>query len=166
MIWSSVLLQHHDIRPLSGDQLLYIGADFDCPEFWAGTISLYDRRAEQLSWYWSLCDHYLPTELHEDWAHLNTIEPFPNENAVLVSSRNQSSLFKVVLDTEEIASSASGRRCSSSLRRTTLSCGASRRPSDGGFTGPTASYNRQPVSSAPLQRLRIERSQSEKVRRP
>ncbi len=37
-----------------------------------------------------------------DWGHLNTVVPFPNKTTLLISSRNQNTLFKVDRETDEI----------------------------------------------------------------
>ena len=57
----------------------------------------------EVVWNWWICDYWTPRLDYSGWSHLNAIEPFPGERAVLVSSRNQDLLFKVNRDTNEIA---------------------------------------------------------------
>jgi arylsulfate sulfotransferase len=54
---------------------------------------------------WAICDYWYPdNNVHGgDWSHLNTIEPFPDEEETfLLSSRNQHTLFKFDVPNDEI----------------------------------------------------------------
>ena len=56
----------------------------------------------EVVWNWWICDYWTPRMDYSGWAHLNSIEPFPGERAVLISSRNQDLLLKVNRDTNEL----------------------------------------------------------------
>lgn len=103
-VWERQLHAHHDIRPIGSNGNLIFLRMGECPGAQppADVVVEYDRTADRVVWEWSICEHYTPPEIHEDWSHLNTVEPFPNENAVLLSSRHQNAVFKVDRDTDEV----------------------------------------------------------------
>ncbi len=95
--WRGSFEMHHDLRP-DGDsnRLLHLSTDDTCNGgVGADTVELFDRMEDRTVWTWRICDHYTPPMIRADWAHLNTVVRFPGEDALLVSSRNQNSLFKV-----------------------------------------------------------------------
>ncbi len=95
LVWEAELDMHHDIRPVSDSSILYLSEASDCPETMpnSSTIVRYDRESGTQDWSWAFCQHYTPDS--PDWEHTNTIEPFPDEDAILTSARDWSSLFKV-----------------------------------------------------------------------
>ncbi len=101
-VWEAGLFQHHDIRALGDGRYIFLGVDYACPEVAADSIVVWDERTESVVDFWSHCEHYRPVPFRDDWSHLNAIVPFPGTNSVLISSRNESSLFKVNLDTDDI----------------------------------------------------------------
>ena len=104
VVWSEGLPAHHDMRPYGNDDhIMFLSMTTDCPDgVGADVVIEYDRSSGENVWEWSICEHYTPHENLEDWSHLNTIEPFPGENALLLSSRVQHAMFKVNMDTEEV----------------------------------------------------------------
>ncbi len=99
VLWEEDLFVHHDIRTYGEGKLIYLTTYYDCPgdlePYFAGGVREYDMTLRQDIWSWNICEHYRPDVLKTDWSHVNTVEPFPNEDAFLVSSRNQYTLFKV-----------------------------------------------------------------------
>lgn len=88
--------QHHELRPyLDESEFLYLGSDPDCPETTGHTLGIFDRDAGETRFVWSHCEHFEPVPIYGDWSHLNAAEPFPGEDAILVSSRNTNALYKV-----------------------------------------------------------------------
>lgn len=103
-VWRQPLPVHHDIRTI-GDEghLLYLSRT-NCPDDQpeADLVVEYDRNLDEVVWQWSICEHYTPPQYDPDWSHLNTIEPFPGEQALLISSRHQNAVFKVNMQTDEV----------------------------------------------------------------
>lgn len=104
VIWQEEFHMHHDIRPDGPDRFLYLdGSSEGCEGgYWSDEVKLWDRERREVIWSWHICDHYTPPVLESDWSHLNTIEPVPGENALLLSSRNQDLLLKIDRGTGEI----------------------------------------------------------------
>lgn len=104
--WSANLNMHHDCRFVDEELnvLRYLTDEVgDCPQgIGAGAIIEYDRETEQEVWHWNICEHWLPDTVEPDWSHLNAIEPVAGENAIVISSRSQHSLFKVDRDTGDV----------------------------------------------------------------
>ena len=100
LVWEGLFHMHHHIQ-FYGEEghLLYLVGEGGCPgdlaPYRAGVVSEYDMETEEVVWKWRICDHYIPPDIRKDWAHLNTVEAFPGEDALLVSSREQHALFKV-----------------------------------------------------------------------
>jgi hypothetical protein len=105
-VWNSPFQVHHDIEfsPFSDDAFLYLWYSREgCPEgLVADVVNEFDRGSGEVVWSWSICGHYEPPVVFDDWSHLNDIEPVPDERAFLVSSRNQDAIFRVDRDTGEI----------------------------------------------------------------
>jgi hypothetical protein len=103
VVWEAAFGVHHDLRPDGDEQhFLYLGADDDCdPPISFGNVHEWSREAAETTWTWRMCDH-VSVEPVRDWAHLNSVEPFPGERALLVSSRNQHALYKIDRETGEI----------------------------------------------------------------
>jgi len=103
--WKHTVGMHHDCR-LNADRtrLRYLQSRPDgCPnDERASQIVEWDLENDEEVWRWRICDHWLPDTLTRDWSHVNTIEPFPDENAILISSRNQHTLFKVDRETDDV----------------------------------------------------------------
>ena len=104
LIWEEELNMHHDIRPWEDDKVLYLTYADDCPDGIPGSSAIieWDRSEAEETWRWEFCDHYTPENPRGDWDHTNAIEPFPNEDALLISARDQSALFKVDRQTGEV----------------------------------------------------------------
>ena len=104
VVWERPLPMHHDVRPYGDNGHLLFLRMGECPGAQppADVVVEYDRSNDQVVWEWSFCENYTPPEIFEDWSHLNTVEPFPNEDAVLISSRHQNAVFKVDMDTDEV----------------------------------------------------------------
>ncbi len=108
LVWSDSFIMHHDISLVEPGKLMFLsgregctGAAWDAADYyWSGSLHIWDMEQQAVTWSWILCDQYTPPEIVDDWAHLNAIVPFPNENALLISSRDQHSLFKIDMDTE------------------------------------------------------------------
>lgn len=99
-VWTAPINMHHHISVDPNDgTYLYLGRDWDCPEgpgTRSDTIERWDPVANERTWIWYTCDHYVPPGGHvHDWDHLNTVEVFPGERALLVSVRNQNQLWRV-----------------------------------------------------------------------
>jgi hypothetical protein len=106
LIWEAGFTMHHDIQPspYTEDALIYLGYSAqNCPEETIeGTVVEFDLISEQALWTWYVCDHYVPESVYNDWSHLNDVEPIVEEDAMLVSSRHQSTIFKVNRTTGEL----------------------------------------------------------------
>jgi len=105
-LWTEQVHMHHDCRFVDDDLqvLRYITDSADgCPEMNpAANIVEYNPWTGEELWRWRLCDHWVPDVLTWRWSHPNTIEGFPDENAFLLSLRDQHTLVKVNRDTEQI----------------------------------------------------------------
>ncbi|MFH1530552.1 MAG: aryl-sulfate sulfotransferase [Pseudomonadota bacterium] len=102
--WEAPFKAHHDMRlsPFNEDHLLYLWiSKKNCPTS-EHTLNEYDRVAGEKIWTWRICEHYTPPNPYDGWSHVNTIEPFPGERAVLLSVRNQDLLMRVDRDSGEI----------------------------------------------------------------
>ena len=103
-IWTAPFSAHHDMRfsPFHENHLLYLGVSGkNCPTT-EHTLEEFDMAAQETIWEWRICEHYTPPDPYDGWSHVNTIEPFPGERAVLLSVRNQDVLLRVDRDTGEI----------------------------------------------------------------
>ena len=103
-VWQAEFPHHHDLRPWNDDENLVVTLwwDEDCPEMRDHSLEIWNRETQEQVWKFGLCNTYLPTPPFEDWSHLNTTEPWPDWSAVIISSRHQSSLFKINVETSEI----------------------------------------------------------------
>jgi len=109
-LWKIQLDMHHDFRPINnGAQYFYLSSvdicespKWDNADNLSDSVHIWDVEQNKPVWQWVLCEHYTPKEIVIDWSHLNSVEAFPNENAILISSREQHALFKVNMDNEEI----------------------------------------------------------------
>lgn len=107
LVWESYFYMHHDIRPLGDSgQYLFLGYGGDCPASYEGissdNLNLYDRSSEEVLWTWHICDHVWPETLRPDWSHVNAIEPFPDGETLLLSSREQDTLYKMNMASGDI----------------------------------------------------------------
>ncbi len=103
--WSYDLWMHHDVR-LAGDgeHFYYINKLDQCDQgVRADGVVKFSRETDEMVDSWQTCDYWTPPgELQgDDWDHLNTIEPFPEEQAFLLSLRDQQTLFKLDTADEE-----------------------------------------------------------------
>jgi len=104
LIWEAELEMHHDIRPWKDDSFLWLGTTGDCPGDIpnSATIHRHDRSSGDNLWTWTFCEHYTPDNPQSDWDHVNAIEPFPDGESLLISSRNTSSLYKIDIGSGEV----------------------------------------------------------------
>jgi len=105
VLWEKSLAMHHEIEPRAeGDVFLYLGYASGCSDlqYDGKAIIAFDRERDREVDRWEFCDYYGPSERVRDWDHLNTIEPFPDEPAVLVSSLRLHSIFKINLERREL----------------------------------------------------------------
>jgi len=106
VVWEGSLgAEHHEILPWGDDdELMYLSMTKDCPDGIgeSATIEIHDRGTGETTWEWALCEHFTPKSGKKDWDHSNSIDPFPDGDALLLSVRNLSRVFKVDLETEEI----------------------------------------------------------------
>ncbi len=103
-VWMLQAPAHHDLRisPFHEDHVLYLGTAAEGCSTVEHTAVELDMNTREVVWEWRICDWWTPRVAYNNWSHLNTIEPFPNERAVLISSRQQDALFKVNRDTSEL----------------------------------------------------------------
>ena len=102
--WEAPFGIHHDMRfcPWNEDHILFLGSSGEgCPTS-EHTVESYDMVKKEKIWEWRVCEHYTPYSSAGGWSHLNTIEPFPGERAMLISMRNQDVMFRLDRDTGEI----------------------------------------------------------------
>lgn len=107
VVWENKADAHHDCRfpGADTDRMRYL---VDVPAgqcnggFGGGHVVEMSRSSGEELYRFPFCKLWAPPVYESDWSHLNAIEPFPNENAVLLSSRSQHSLFKANLDTNEV----------------------------------------------------------------
>lgn len=102
VLWNPGFEMHHHIMPYGEGQYLYLAISPDCPEVTANSLRVWDiEQAEIVEEYLS-CEWIVPDEIRGDWDHLNSAEIFPDDpNAILVSSRNQNSLYKLDIQAED-----------------------------------------------------------------
>ena len=104
-MWEKQAVMHHDLRYFSeANQYQYLIDVKGCQqEFSSGAVIRIDADTLEPVWEWRICEHYTPAEVVSDWSHLNTAAPFGDDDALLVSSRNQDAVFKVWRDSGDIA---------------------------------------------------------------
>ncbi len=99
LVWSNTTaaLFHHEATPAETPDEFYTLRDYQCSTLVNddGQIVEYDSNKNQDVWTWSLCEHYTPPQDIPDWSHLNSVALLPGNKSLLVSSRNQNSLFKI-----------------------------------------------------------------------
>ncbi len=105
-VWSSDTRTHHDIRPGGEEGQVYFLRHVDkCEQdFRSDSMVEFSVDSDQDVAEWVLCDYWTPgSDLGHDWSHLNTIEPFDDEEETfLLSSRTQHSLIKFDAADEEV----------------------------------------------------------------
>lgn len=99
ILWEGNFFNHHEFNPFPGKTghfLAFTGEKTACgTEFNSQVVVEHDLKTKKHVWEWRLCEHWMPPEIIKDWSHLNTIDVFPDGDALLLSSRNQNTLFKV-----------------------------------------------------------------------
>jgi hypothetical protein len=104
--WSRDIYMHHEIRPSEdGEHIYYLDKRDQCDgDHNSDTVVKYSLEDDEVVDEWVLCQYWTPEgeELSNDWSHLNTIEPFPDEEAFLLSSRNRSTLIKLDVANDQI----------------------------------------------------------------
>ena len=111
--WIAEIDMHHHIQPLSDGTMLHlsVASDYCQGSAWDGhsaeeknseTVRIIDTTNNAFTWQWAICDYYTPEVIEVGWAHLNGLALFPGENEILLSSRDQHSLFKFRRDTGAI----------------------------------------------------------------
>ncbi len=104
VVWEPPFESHHDITisTFHENHFLYLGySSKDCRTS-EGTANEFDRTTQKTIWTWYICEHFTPRLDYKNWSHINTIEPFPDERAVLLSPRDQNALLKVDRDSDAI----------------------------------------------------------------
>ncbi len=105
VLWEGDFDMHHEIVPFGGgEKVLYLSESSEgCTSGWtSGVMHHYDRATDTELSQWRLCEHFEPAFAIFDWSHTNAIEPFGDQNAVLLSARNQHRIYKVDFDTGDI----------------------------------------------------------------
>jgi len=106
--WEMLFPNDHEIMfsPFTPDHLLFIRqSPVGCPDSVEGVINEVSPDDWSIAWLWRICARYTPHTRwphHDHWSHLNAIEPFPRERAMLISSRFQSQLIRIDRDTNDI----------------------------------------------------------------
>ena len=97
IVWEGPFGGTHDVRYNEVDRtFFYIRQKYECPEDnRASEVVLWDRDAEVELWSWAICEHFVPDPYQSDWSHVNTVEPFPDGDHLLLSSRGQHALFLI-----------------------------------------------------------------------
>jgi hypothetical protein len=100
---------HHEVQPTGEPGHLYIWNWASCPdmEYDGSKIVELDWQTDERVWEWKTCEHYTPDPEFPDWAHENTVAPFGappfgDEDALIISLREQHSVMKVDRSTEQI----------------------------------------------------------------
>jgi hypothetical protein len=97
--WEAAFDMHHAIRPFrTENELLFLSLITDCEGHdgvRSDVVRIWDRAENAVTWEWRLCDHYTPPVIAPEWAHTNAIIAFPDEDSLILSSRNQDKLFKI-----------------------------------------------------------------------
>ncbi len=107
-LWSSDFSMHHDIRPVPGENAYYYLTDLygECDQdVRSGALMKYNVDQDATAQKWVLCDYWVPSDMltNDDWSHLNTIEPFPDEQeSFILSSRTQHTLIKLDAANESV----------------------------------------------------------------
>ncbi len=98
VVWTRALpSSHHDVRRYpTADFLTYPTRGMPCGPFdhTAGGVDRMNLHTGEVVWSWDICGHFEPPTWRNDWAHINTYEPIPEENAFLLSLRNVSAILK------------------------------------------------------------------------
>lgn len=110
ILWKEEIYMHHHIELYGDNQLIYLWREKSCTgEDWEGyenllsdKVVIWDRVLREPVWEWVFCHHYTPDPIFSDWAHANSVEIIPGEQAMLISARKQDALFKVDMDTGEV----------------------------------------------------------------
>ena len=99
ILWEGEFFNHHEFRPVPGKTgrfFAFTGEKKACgTDFNSQVVVEHDLETKTHVWEWRLCEHWMPPEIIQDWSHLNTIDVFPDGDALLLSARNQNTLFKV-----------------------------------------------------------------------
>lgn len=99
-LWKNGFPMHHEIRRAGdgSDDLLVLRHVDQCEqEQRSDGVFRFSRDQSQFTESWVLCDYWFPpadANPGDDWSHLNAIESVPGEEAWILSSRTQHSLFK------------------------------------------------------------------------
>jgi len=104
VLWEAPFNGHHDITisSFNDNHFLYLGVSSEGCRTTEGTANEFDRATQRTIWTWRICEHFTPRLDYNNWSHVNTIEPFPGERALLISTRDQNALLKIDRDTDEI----------------------------------------------------------------
>lgn len=104
VVWTGPFVSHHELLWADeGRAFWYLGNSGSCPaELSEGgtgylrgsSVNRWDRAAGRATYNWAICDHFVPDEVWDDWAHLNAIAPV-GDDRLLLSARNQSLLLLV-----------------------------------------------------------------------
>lgn len=99
--WQANFPSDHHIEQWGGaGRYLYLSeSNVGCPDgVFGGGITWYDRFADEVLGHWGVCEHYEPPVYDRYFAHPNGIAVLPDQSAMLLSTRNQSLVFKFAID--------------------------------------------------------------------
>ena len=103
VLWKRELPTHHAVRPMEDDKLIYLQISRKCNGgMRSDQVRIYDRSEDKVTWEWHICEHWQPENPVPDWPHLNSVAPIDAGQSVLLSARNQHSIFKVNLSSGDI----------------------------------------------------------------
>lgn len=100
VVWNGEgVRSHHDIHPDEDGQVIHhLRHDYDCESGYVqDEFVTYSRQKGENLYAYSICDHWTPPDgaMRDDWTHFNAIEPVPDEEAWIISSRHTSTLYKL-----------------------------------------------------------------------
>lgn len=105
LVWQAgFATMHHEARPDPNEHGLfwYLGVVECGDDPPADSVVAWNYLTDTQEYFWSFCDNYTPDPIAPDWSHTNTIQFFPNDDDLLISSRNQNALMRIDRDSGEI----------------------------------------------------------------
>ena len=99
ILWEGDYFNHHEFLPVPGKAGRFFGlTTYKDGCGWGYDVQVmieHDLETHTHVWEWVLCEHWEPPVIGKDWSHLNTIDVFPGGDALILSSRQQNTLFKI-----------------------------------------------------------------------
>jgi hypothetical protein len=99
----------HEVQPTGEPGHLYVLLSGPCPDLGhpSGVVVEFDWHNDERVWEWQTCEHYTPDPAFPDWAHENTAAPFGpppfgDEDAIIVSLRDQNNIMKVDRSSKDV----------------------------------------------------------------